>query len=171
MRCRYWFRPSALGPVTAREPGWHVAVAVAVAATARPGRAGWPACPPSLVAGRGGVAGSAVARRDLGRRLAGVRKAAGFTQEALAGRVGYSRSTVSSAEIGHRDIARVFWVRCDQVVKTPSARSFDTIRDAERGRAARAGGGRGPAGSDAGQHVRRGPVGAAEDLLGRGGAP
>jgi transcriptional regulator with XRE-family HTH domain len=84
------------------------------------------------------VTGPADGRRDLGRRLAGVRKAAGYTQEGLAAAVGYSRSAVSNAEIGHPDVARVFWVRCDGALKTGRsfARSFDKIRDAEHRRAA-----------------------------------
>lgn len=72
-------------------------------------------------------------RRDLGRRLAGVRRAAGFTQRQLAAVAGYSRSTVSNAEIGHPDVARGFWVRCDEVLKTskPFASAFDQVRAAE----------------------------------------
>ena len=84
------------------------------------------------------MTGSGVARRDLGRRLAGVRKAAGYTQEQLAVAIGYSRSTVSNAEIGHPDIALEFWARCDRVLKTGRsfARSFDQVRSAERRQAA-----------------------------------
>jgi len=67
------------------------------------------------------MAGGGATRRDLGRRLPGVRKAAGSTQARLGAAVGYSRSTVSNAEIGHPDVARVFWARCDQVLKTGKA--------------------------------------------------
>lgn len=74
-------------------------------------------------------------RRDLGRCLASARKAAGYTQHQLALATGYSRSTVSNAEIGHPDVARIFWARCDKVLK--SGRSyelaFEKIRAAERG--------------------------------------
>jgi DNA-binding XRE family transcriptional regulator len=67
-----------------------------------------------------------------------VRKAAGYTQEQLAVAIGYSRSTVSNAEIGHPDIALEFWARCDRVLKTGRsfARSFDQVRSAERRQAA-----------------------------------
>jgi len=84
------------------------------------------------------VTGAGSDRRDLGRRLAGARKAAGYTQEQLAASVGYSRSTVSNAEIGHPDVARVFWARCDKVLKTGRSftRDFGQIRDAERRQAA-----------------------------------
>jgi DNA-binding XRE family transcriptional regulator len=84
------------------------------------------------------VTGDGATRRHLGRRLAGVRKAAGYTQAQLGAAVGYSRSTVSNAEIGHPDVARVFWARCDQVLKTGKAlaRAFDQIRAAERHQAA-----------------------------------
>jgi hypothetical protein len=44
------------------------------------------------------MTGPATARRDLGRRLAGVRKAAGYTQLQLGAAAGYSRSTVSNAD-------------------------------------------------------------------------
>jgi transcriptional regulator with XRE-family HTH domain len=77
-------------------------------------------------------------RLDLGRRLAAARKAAGLTQQRLAAATGYSRSTVSNAEIGHPDVARVFWVRCDEILK--SGRSFELafeqVRAAERDPAA-----------------------------------
>jgi transcriptional regulator with XRE-family HTH domain len=59
------------------------------------------------------MTGPPATRRELGRRLAGARKAAGYTQQQLSAAAGYSRSTVSNAEIGHPDVARVFWERCD----------------------------------------------------------
>ena len=84
------------------------------------------------------VSGAGSPREQLGRRLAGARKAAGLTQQQLAGVMGYSRSTVSNAEIGHPDIALEFWARCDRVLKTglSFARSFDQVRAAERRQAA-----------------------------------
>jgi DNA-binding XRE family transcriptional regulator len=80
------------------------------------------------------VTSPASARRDLGRRLADARKAAGYTQKQLATVAGYSRSTVSNAEIGHPDVAREFWARCDQALKTSRAFTlvFDQIKAAER---------------------------------------
>jgi transcriptional regulator with XRE-family HTH domain len=84
------------------------------------------------------VSGLAGPRRDLGRRLAGVRKAAGYTQEQLAAAAGYSRSAVSNAEIGHPEVARAFWVRCDAVLRTGRAFTvaFDQVKHAEQRRAA-----------------------------------
>jgi DNA-binding XRE family transcriptional regulator len=80
------------------------------------------------------VTGYGPERRDLGRRLAAARKAAGYTQQQLAVAAGYSRSTVSNAEIGHPDVAQVFWARCDQVLKSDGAYAlaFDQVRTAER---------------------------------------
>ena len=80
------------------------------------------------------VSGPGSLRRDLGRRLAGARKAAGYTQQRLATATGYSRSTVSNAEIGHPDVARVFWIRCDEILKSGRAfeLAFGQVRAAER---------------------------------------
>lgn len=80
------------------------------------------------------VTGPGSLRRDLGRRLAGARKAAGYTQQRLATATGYSRSTVSNAEIGHPDVARVFWIRCDQILRSGRAfeQAFEQARAAER---------------------------------------
>ena len=73
-------------------------------------------------------------RRDLGRRLAAARQAAGLTQRQLAEAVRYSRSTVSNAEIGHPDVARLFWTRCDRVLHAGQAftPAFDQLKAAER---------------------------------------
>jgi transcriptional regulator with XRE-family HTH domain len=73
-------------------------------------------------------------RRDLGRRLAAARQAAGLTQRQLAEAVRYSRSTVSNAEIGHPDVARLFWTRCDRVLQSGHAftPAFDQLKAAER---------------------------------------
>jgi len=80
------------------------------------------------------VTGSGSLRRDLGRRLAAARRAAGYTQQRLATATGYSRSTVSNAEIGHPDVARVFWIRCDEILRTGRAfeLDFEQVRAAER---------------------------------------
>jgi transcriptional regulator with XRE-family HTH domain len=40
--------------------------------------------------------------RELGRQLAALRREAGLTQHGLAARAGFSRSTVSLAEIGRQ---------------------------------------------------------------------
>jgi transcriptional regulator with XRE-family HTH domain len=80
------------------------------------------------------VTGGEPDRRELGQRLAGLRRAAGYTQVQLAARTGYSRSTVSNAEIGHPDVARVFWASCDKALRTGRALTlaFDEARAAER---------------------------------------
>jgi len=58
------------------------------------------------------------ARRDLGRRLAQLRKAAGHTQHRFARLVQYGRSSVANTETGHQYPDRAFWVRCDAVLQT-----------------------------------------------------
>ena len=73
------------------------------------------------------------ARRELGRRLARARKAAGYTQRQLAEVTRYSRSTVSNAEIGHPDVARLFWVSCDRALHSGQTLTlgFDQLKAAE----------------------------------------
>ena len=58
----------------------------------------------------------AAARRSLGDRLAQLRMAAQLSQSQLAPLIGYSRSTIATAETGQRTAARDFWQRCDQVL-------------------------------------------------------
>jgi DNA-binding XRE family transcriptional regulator len=50
--------------------------------------------------------------RALGRRLADLRHAAGYTQEALAPLVHYRRSTVANVETGRQHVNREFWINC-----------------------------------------------------------
>jgi transcriptional regulator with XRE-family HTH domain len=52
-------------------------------------------------------------RRALGRDLAARRQAAGLTQEELAPRTLYGRSTVANVEVGRQQVSRDFWARCD----------------------------------------------------------
>jgi hypothetical protein len=52
-------------------------------------------------------------RRALGRRLAALRSHAGFSQWEFAPLTGYSRSTLSDAELGRHRLRREFWLRCD----------------------------------------------------------
>jgi Helix-turn-helix domain len=52
-------------------------------------------------------------RRALGDLLAAHRAISGLTQRELARAIGYARTTVGTAEAGHRQPARAFWVRCD----------------------------------------------------------
>jgi DNA-binding XRE family transcriptional regulator len=69
------------------------------------------------------------ARRSLGEQLRSLRAAAGVTQQGLAEKVGYSRSTVANVEVGRQAIDRAFWEGCDEVLnangfsKTASTRS------------------------------------------------
>jgi transcriptional regulator with XRE-family HTH domain len=82
----------------------------------------------------------AALRRDLGRQLAGRRKAAGLVQRELGVLVGYSRTAVANAETGHAQIGRSLWERADRVLGTGElfARGFDRIQ-AQASVAARAG--------------------------------
>jgi transcriptional regulator with XRE-family HTH domain len=80
-------------------------------------------------------------QRELGRQLAALRRAAGLTQHRLAAVAGFSRSTVSLAEIGRQSQARDFWEACDKAldtggVLTAGADQIDKVRDAEQRAAA-----------------------------------
>ena len=55
-------------------------------------------------------------RRALGRRLASLRSRSGFSQWELAPLTGYSRSTLSDAELGRHRLRREFWQRCDEAL-------------------------------------------------------
>jgi transcriptional regulator with XRE-family HTH domain len=91
-----------------------------------------------------GDAGSiASMQRELGRQLAALRRRAGLTQEALAALAGFSRSTVSVAEIGRQAHAREFWQSCDEALDTggmlvAGIDQIDAVRDAEQQAAASA---------------------------------
>lgn len=63
--------------------------------------------------------------RTLGRQLAELRKAAGYTQHSFAPMTLYARSTVANAETGHQHPDRAFWQRCDLVLKTDGALTTD----------------------------------------------
>jgi transcriptional regulator with XRE-family HTH domain len=83
----------------------------------------------------------AAMQRELGRQLAALRRAAGLTQHGLAAVAGFSRSTVSLAEIGRQSQARDFWEACDKAldaggVLTAGADQIDKVRDAEQRAAA-----------------------------------
>ena len=56
-------------------------------------------------------------RRALGRQLAAMRNRAGLSQWELAPLTGYSRSTLSDAELGRHRLRREFWLRCDGLLK------------------------------------------------------
>ncbi|MFC3736939.1 helix-turn-helix domain-containing protein [Paractinoplanes deccanensis] len=55
--------------------------------------------------------------RVLGVRLAAARKAEELTQQKLAAKIPYSRSTVANVEMGRHEIARAFWEHVDPVVR------------------------------------------------------
>lgn len=56
-------------------------------------------------------------REDMGRALAGRRKAAGLTQAQFGARIGYTRSAVSHAETArHDDTGREFWEAADRIL-------------------------------------------------------
>lgn len=52
-------------------------------------------------------------RRVLGRELARLRQQAGMAQREFAPLTGYSRGTLSDAELGRYHIARDFWLRAE----------------------------------------------------------
>ncbi|MFF4879465.1 helix-turn-helix domain-containing protein [Micromonospora sp. NPDC000668] len=52
----------------------------------------------------------------LGRQLARLRVAAGFTQHSLAPLLHYGRSTIANVEVGRQRAPRRFWERCDEVL-------------------------------------------------------
>ena len=93
-----------------------------------PGRSPEP-CPgpepgPSPEPGQGPASGSLPServweqRRALGRQLASLRSRSGFSQWEFAPLTGYSRSTLSDAELGRHRLRREFWERCDSALMT-----------------------------------------------------
>jgi DNA-binding XRE family transcriptional regulator len=72
-------------------------------------------------------------RRALGRQLAVLRNRAGLSQWDLAPLTGYSRSTLSDAELGRHRLRRVFWVRCDELLKAENrlVAGYDQIESAD----------------------------------------
>ena len=71
-------------------------------------------------------------RRALGQQLAAMRNRAGLSQWELAPPTGYSRSTLSDAELGRHRLRREFWLRCDELLKADSrlVASYDRIETA-----------------------------------------
>jgi transcriptional regulator with XRE-family HTH domain len=71
-------------------------------------------------------------RRALGRQLAALRNRAGLSQWEFAPLTGYSRSTLSDAELGRHRLRREFWQRCDELLKADGhlIRSYDRIETA-----------------------------------------
>jgi hypothetical protein len=60
-------------------------------------------------------------RQALGRRLAALRSRSGFSQWEFAPLTGYSRSTLSDAELGRHRLRREFWQRCDDSLRADGA--------------------------------------------------
>lgn len=90
-----------------------------------------------------GSPGIAVMQRELGRQLAALRRQARLTQQQLAARAGFSRSTVSVAEIGRQAHAREFWAACDKAlgtgrVLTGGFAQIEAVRGTQQRAAARA---------------------------------
>lgn len=94
---------------------------------ARPAAAGVPGAPsaPRLAGDQGAVSERQERvweqRRALGRRLASLRSRAGFSQWEFAPLTGYSRSTLSDAELGRHRLRREFWMRCDEALSVGGA--------------------------------------------------
>jgi DNA-binding XRE family transcriptional regulator len=61
------------------------------------------------------------ARRALGARLAGFRRAAGYSQAGLAGQIHSSRSTVANVETGRQHVPPDFWARADDALHAGGA--------------------------------------------------
>jgi Helix-turn-helix domain len=61
-----------------------------------------------------------------------MRNRAGLSQWELAPLTGYSRSTLSDAELGRHRLRREFWLRCDELLKADSrlVASYDRIETA-----------------------------------------
>lgn len=55
-------------------------------------------------------------RQALGDLLAAHRARSPFTQRGLADAIDYARTTVGTAEAGHRQPSKAFWVRCDDLL-------------------------------------------------------
>ncbi len=74
------------------------------------------------------------ARRGLGEQLAAYRRAAGYSQAALASLVAYSRSTVANVETGRQHVPRDFWERADAALQTGGTlrRASDDVDAAAR---------------------------------------
>ena len=84
----------------------------------------------------------AEARKVLGRKLRGFREASGYTQQELAGLLGYSRPRVAGAERGD-SCSELFWQGCDKLLNaggilTSSYREIEEIRRVEAREAAEA---------------------------------
>lgn len=60
----------------------------------------------------------AAARAALGRQLAALRKAAGYSQHQFAPLTAYARGTIANVEVGRQNVPRDFWERSDAALGT-----------------------------------------------------
>lgn len=76
-------------------------------------------------------------KRALGDLLAARRATAGLTQRQLAQAVSYGRTTVATAESGHRQPAAEFWVGCDKILGAGGdlTQAYEQLAAARRRRA------------------------------------
>ncbi len=65
----------------------------------------------------------AQARRKLGRQLAELRKAAGYSQHDFAPLTHYTRSTIANVEVGRQHAPLTFWQLCDDLLSADGALS------------------------------------------------
>lgn len=77
------------------------------------------------------------ARRDLGKRLAALREAAGYSQAGLGRRLSYARSTVANVESGRHTVCADFWAAADDTTTAggqllAEARRVEAMCAAER---------------------------------------
>jgi transcriptional regulator with XRE-family HTH domain len=73
------------------------------------------------------------ARRALGKQLALLRKAVGYSQHQLAPLTSYGRSTIANVEVGRQRVPRAFWETCDRVLHTNGllAAEYDQVQRLE----------------------------------------
>jgi transcriptional regulator with XRE-family HTH domain len=82
------------------------------------------------------------ARRALGAKLAAHRRAAGYSQDALADQAGYSRSTIANVETGRQRVPPEFWATADGALNAEglliqASQAIETAARQERAAAAR----------------------------------
>jgi transcriptional regulator with XRE-family HTH domain len=72
-------------------------------------------------------------RAVLGRRLAALRREAGYTQAGLARLTAYTRSSIAGAETGRQRVPRAFWAGADAALSAGGELlgAYDQIRAAE----------------------------------------
>lgn len=70
------------------------------------------------------------ARRILGKQLALLRKASGYSQHQFAPLTSYGRSTIANVEVGRQNVPRAFWETCDRVLRTNGllVAEYDQVR-------------------------------------------